>query len=161
AFDRLPTLGRALEARDGMDALRGTVAQLTEETTAPEVIGAVAVFAAAWARRQAGDSPVPPDEKAGHAADLLRAIRGTRPSDAEIAAFEAYLVTVLDHGMNASTFTARVVASTMSDLVSCITAAIGALKGPLHGGAPGPVLDMLDAIGQPARAEEWLRSEIA
>jgi citrate synthase len=88
-------------------------------------------------------------------------IRGTRPSDAEAAAFEAYLVTVLDHGMNASTFTARVVASTGSDLVSCITAAIGALKGPLHGGAPGPVLDMLDAIGQPARAEAWLEDELA
>jgi citrate synthase len=161
AFERLPTLGRALEARDGMDALRASVGQLGDESTVAEVIGAVAVFAAAWARRQAGDSPVPPDENAPHAADLLRAIRGVRPSDAESAAFEAYLVTVLDHGMNASTFTARVVASTGSDLVSCVTAAIGALKGPLHGGAPGPVLDMLDAIARPDQAEPWLRRELA
>jgi citrate synthase len=63
--------------------------------------------------------------------------------------------------MNASTFTARVVASTGSDLVSSIVAAIGALKGPLHGGAPGPVLDMLDAIGEPPRAEAWLEGELA
>jgi citrate synthase len=161
AFERLPALGKALEARDGMDALRAAVAQLPDESTVADVIAAVAVFAAAWARRQAGDSPVPPDEKAPHAADLLRAIRGTRPSDAEAAAFEAYLVTVLDHGMNASTFTARVVASTGSDLVSCVTAAIGALKGPLHGGAPGPVLDMLDAIAKPEQADAWLRHELA
>jgi citrate synthase len=161
AYERLSTLGRALDADDAMDALRAAVAQLPGETTVPEVIAAVGVFAAAWARCRAGQAPVPPDEQAPHAADLLRAIRGTRPSDAEAAAFEAYLVTVLDHGMNASTFTARVVASTGSDLVSCITAAIGALKGPLHGGAPGPVLDMLDAIGRPDQAEPWLRRELA
>src|SRR5262249_51444796 len=71
-----------------------------------------------------------------------------------------YLVTVVDHGMNASTFTARVVASTQSDLVSAVTAALGALKGPLHGGAPGPVLDMLDAGGAPERAEAWLTQEL-
>src|SRR5512141_2293495 len=77
------------------------------------------------------------------------------------AGLEAYLVTVSDHGMNASTFTARVVTSTGSDLVSAIVAAMGALKGPLHGGAPGPVLDMLDAIGAPDRARDWLEAELA
>jgi citrate synthase len=70
------------------------------------------------------------------------------------------LVTVADHGMNASTFAARVVASTNSDLVSAVVAAIGALKGPLHGGAPGPVLDMLDAIGEPANATAWVAAEL-
>jgi citrate synthase len=69
-----------------------------------------------------------------------------------VRALEAYLSCVVDHGMNASTFTARVVASTGSDLVSAVVAAIGALKGPLHGGAPGPVLDMLDAIGRAEHA---------
>jgi citrate synthase len=78
------------------------------------------------------------------------------PSAAQVAALDAYLVTVIDHGMNASTFAARVVASTASDTVSAITAAIGAPKGRLHGGAPGPVFDMLDAIGEPGRAREWL-----
>jgi citrate synthase len=67
----------------------------------------------------------------------------------------------MDHGMNASTFTARVIASTRSDLVSAVTGALGALKGPLHGGAPGPVLDMLLEIGSADRAEQWMRSELA
>jgi citrate synthase len=80
---------------------------------------------------------------------------------ARARALDAYLVTVAEHGMNASTFTARVVASTGSDLVSAVVAALGALKGPLHGGAPGPVLDMLDAIGRPERAEAWLEAELA
>ena len=73
----------------------------------------------------------------------------------------AYLGVVSDHGMNASTFAARVVASTGSDLVSSVVAAIGALKGPLHGGAPGPVLDMLDAIGSPDLPEAWVEAELA
>jgi citrate synthase len=68
---------------------------------------------------------------------------------------------VIDHGMNASTFTARVIASTRSDMVSAVTGAVGALKGPLHGGAPGPVLDMLQLIGSAANAEAWLRRELA
>jgi citrate synthase len=95
-----------------------------------------------------------------HASDYLRMVTGGAPVD-HARALDAYLVTVIDHGMNASTFTARVVASTGSDLVSSVVAAIGALKGPLHGGAPGPVLDMLDAIGEPARAEAWLEGELA
>jgi citrate synthase len=78
-----------------------------------------------------------------------------------VRALDTDLVTVADHGLNASTFAARVVASTQSDMVSALTAAIGALKGPLHGGAPGPVLDMLDAIGSPDAAEAWLEAELA
>jgi citrate synthase len=70
-------------------------------------------------------------------------------------------VTVIDHGMNASTFTARVIASTRSDMVSAVTGAIGAMKGPLHGGAPGPVLDMLVDIGSADAAERWVRRELA
>jgi citrate synthase len=96
----------------------------------------------------------------GHAADYLRMSIGTTPSDEAVRALDAYLVTVIDHGMNASTFTARVITSTASDLISAVTGAVGALKGPLHGGAPGPVLDMLDAIGDPARAEQWLLAEL-
>jgi citrate synthase len=85
-----------------------------------------------------------------------------RPADAAcVRALDAYLVTVVDHAMSASTFTARVIASTASDLISAMVGAVGALKGPLHGGAPGPVLDMLDAIGAPDRAEAWLARELA
>jgi citrate synthase len=78
-----------------------------------------------------------------------------------VRGLETYLNTVIDHGLNASTFTARVIISTGSDLVSAITGAIGALKGPLHGGAPGPALDMVFAIGTPANAEPYIRAELA
>jgi citrate synthase len=111
---------------------------------------------------RAGASPVAPDPALGHAADYLRmANGGVAPSEAAARAIDTYLVTVADHGMNASTFTARVVASTGSDTVSAVVAAIGALKGPLHGGAPGPVLDMLDAVGAPERAAAWIEAELA
>ncbi len=165
AFERLPRLGAALEAADGMDALRGSVAQLSsparaDEASFTELTGALAVYAAAWSRRRQGQAPVAPDPTQSHATDYLRMVRGDRPTPAQSAGIDAYLVTVSDHGMNASTFAARVVASTGSDAVSAVTAAIGALKGPLHGGAPGPVLDMLDAIDKPERAEAWLAGEL-
>jgi citrate synthase len=118
------------------------------------------VFVAAWNRLRTGSQPIAPDPSLGHAADYLRMTTGS--ADVVAArALEAYLVTVIDHGMNASTFTARVIASTGSDLISAVVGGVGALKGPLHGGAPGPVLDMLDAIGEPARAEAWLLGELA
>jgi len=159
AFERLPALGDALEREDGMDALRAAVAHLPGNADADTVIGAVGTFAAAWARKTLGLEPIAPDASLSHAHDVLRMLGDVTP--ARVAALDAYLVTVTDHGMNASTFTARVVASTGSDLTSAIVAAIGALKGPLHGGAPGPVLDMLDAIGEPARAVAWLEGELA
>ncbi|HEX7671370.1 MAG TPA: citrate synthase [Polyangiaceae bacterium] len=171
AFLLLPTLGAALDAVDAMDALRASVAHLTEpETRTPDepdwapgarLTGAVAVFSAAWARRRQGFAPVPPDPELGHAGDYLQMIGGEPASEGSVRALDAYLVTVVDHGLNASAFAARVVASTGSDLVSSVTAAIGALKGPLHGGAPGPVLDMLDAVQRPERAAVWLSSELS
>jgi citrate synthase len=165
----LGTLGNALDAEDAMDALRASVAHLAERATngerprwasAADVTGAVAVFATTWARRRAHEPVVEPDPELGHSADYLRLLRGEPAAPHEIDALDAYLVTVMDHGLNASTFAARVVASTGSDLVSAVTAAIGALKGPLHGGAPGPVLDMLDAISSPSEARDWLGHEI-
>ena len=151
----------ALRELDGMDAMRAAVAQLPAKCTALEVTAAMGVFAAAWARTSSGLAPVPPDPRLGHAADVIRMIKGEPARDELVAGLDAYLVTVIDHGMNASTFTARVIASTQSDLVSAVTGAVGALKGPLHGGAPGPVLDMLDAVGSPARATLWLEAELA
>ena len=156
-----------------MDALRAGLAHLEDagaaEDTHARIVGAAAVIAAAWARTRAGAEPVAPDPALPHAADFLRMATGAAPvlgraaapDAARSAGLDAYLVTVAEHGMCASTFTARVVASTRSDLVSAIVAAVGALKGPLHGGAPGPVLDMLDAIGEPERAEAWLEGELA
>lgn len=156
----LPSLGGALGLDEPMDALRAGVAQLPSTTTAAHAVAAVGVFAAAWSRRRAGLEPLAPSASESHAADLLRLIIGST-TPALAAALDAYLVTVIDHGLNASTFTARVIASTGSDLVSCLAGALGALKGPLHGGAPGPVLDMLDAVGEPSCAETWLEAELA
>ncbi|HVW26823.1 MAG TPA: citrate synthase [Polyangiaceae bacterium] len=167
AFALLPTLGGALDTGDAMDALRASVAHLVEGRDATRrweafarITGAVSVFAAAWARRRAGEAAVAPDPSLGHAADYLHMLRGDAVESYEVSALDAYFVTVMDHGLNASTFAARVVASTGSDLVSAVTAAIGALKGPLHGGAPGPVLDLLDLVAVPERAREVLESEL-
>lgn len=164
AFERLGRLGDALEAPDAMDALRTATSHLTPNGACRNrfrLIGAISVFAAAWARRRAALAPIAPSARRSHAADLLAMLGGGEPSAASVAALDAYLVAIIDHGMNASTFAARVVASTGSDLTSAVVAAIGALKGPLHGGAPGPVLDMLDAIGRADRARAWLEAELA
>jgi citrate synthase len=165
AWEMLPRLGDALGRPDGMDALRAASAHLAstgdDRADAATAIGAAPVFVAAWSRLRRGLAAVAPDASLAHAADYLRMTVGGSPSADAARALEQYLVTVIDHGMNASTFTARVIASTASDLISSIVGAVGALKGPLHGGAPGPVLDMLDAIGEPANAEPWLLGELA
>lgn len=161
AYARLAALGDALAAKDGMDALRAATAHLPEETEPLLLTGALAVFTAAWMARKNGSEIIPPDPGAEHAVDLLTMLRGAPPAREEARAFAAYLSTVVDHGMNASTFTARVIASTGSDLVSAVVGALGALKGPLHGGAPGPVLDMLDAVESPENARRWVDAELA
>jgi len=120
----------------------------------------VAVGLASVLRHRHGAVLIPPDPTLGHAADFLRMLRGTTPSSKETAALETYLLTATEHGLNASTFTTRVVASTQAGLASAITAALCALKGPLHGGAPGPVIDMLDAIGAPENADAWLDAAV-
>ena len=88
-------------------------------------------------------------------------VTGERPSDAAARAVEQYMILTIDHGFNASTFTARVVASTGADLADVVGAALGALAGPLHGGAPSRALDAVDAIGDPARTEAWVEAELA
>jgi citrate synthase len=157
----LAHVGDALAASDGMDALRAAMAHLPSTSPDLDIVAAVPVFAAAWMRRRRGRDPIAPDPGLSHAADYLRMADGAPPSPEVVSALDAYMVTVVDHGMNASTFAARVVTSTGSDAVSSVVAALGALKGPLHGGAPGPVLDMLDAIGSPAAARAWLEARLA
>lgn len=166
AFERLGRCGDALEAADGMEALRAGLAHLRSSGNdfddAVRAIGAAGVIAAAWTRRRSGGELIAPSGGGsssgdGHAAEVLRMATG---SAARGKALEAYLVTVMDHGMNASTFAARVIASTGSDLISALVGGVGALKGPLHGGAPGPVLEMLDQIGRPEEALGWLTREL-
>jgi citrate synthase len=116
---------------------------------------------AAHARLSAGQEPIAPRSDLSRAANFLYMVHGKEPDPIAARAVDTYWVTVIDHGMNASTFAARVIASTRSDMVSAVTGAIGALKGPLHGGAPGPVLDMLKDIKSADRAESWVRNELA
>ncbi|HEX4052373.1 MAG TPA: citrate synthase/methylcitrate synthase [Steroidobacteraceae bacterium] len=154
----------ALRALSPVEALRALLARLPDgedDATALRLIAAPAVFTAAIARARRREAPIAPDAALGHAADLLHMLRGRDAHASEAAALETYLVTVLDHGLNASTFAARVVASTRAGLASAVIAGLSALKGPLHGGAPGPVLHMLDAIGRPECAAAWIDEELA
>lgn len=111
-------------------------------------------------RIKQGKEIVEPKPEHGLAAGFLYMLEGEEPSAARVAGLNAYLVAVAEHGLNASTFTGRVVTSTDSDMVSALTAAIGALKGPKHGGVPGPVLKMLQAIGSPDKADAYIRNEM-
>lgn len=115
---------------------------------------------AALYRLWRGEEPVEPRPDLGHAANYLYMMGGEVPSEEHARALEQYLVLTIDHGFNASTFTARVITSTGADLGSAIAGALGALSGPLHGGAPSRALDMLDEIGSRDRAEEWLRDAV-
>ena len=165
---------RAATAAPPIDALRMACATLSLDLADPDGITPPADVAAATmltarfptivaahARLGRGLEPVPPRSDLPHAANVLYMVQGKEPDPVAARALDTYWVTVIDHGMNASTFTGRVIASTRSDMVSAVTGAIGALKGPLHGGAPGPVLDMLQEIGAADRAEGWVRNELA
>jgi citrate synthase len=164
AFRLLPAILPATDGLSIVDGFRAAVAAIgPRDGVAPEAmsVGAMPVLAAALVRRAAGLAAVAPDASLGHAADTLKMLRGEAATNAEVKALDAYLVTVSDHGMNASTFAARVVASTQADLFMAVTAAYCALSGPLHGGAPGPVLDMLDAIGTRGSIASWVDAALA
>lgn len=129
-----------------------------------DALSAVARFptiVAAYYRLCKGQEPVAPRSDLGHTANYLYMIFGTEPRPEQVRACETYLNTVSDHGLNASTFTCRVITSTRSDVISAVVGAIGALKGPLHGGAPGPALDMVFEIGTLENAEPWLRKKLS
>jgi citrate synthase len=165
AYEGLGTLGNALKLANGMDALRASLAQLETDkykdlSDAELCTGATPVYAAAWYRYSVGQQPVSPDKNLSTSQDYYRMIFGNAPEKPRYEGIDTYLVTISDHGMNASTFTTRVIGSTASDLISSVVGAVGALKGPLHGGAPGPVLDMLDSIGKPENAEAWIENEL-
>jgi citrate synthase len=165
AFAQLkPDDAALLDTLSPVEAVRALLARLPDGDdlgTALRLVAAPAVFTAAVARWRAGQAAVAPDMRLSHAADLLQMLNGAPPTSAQVAALDTYLVTVCDHGLNASTFAARVVASTGAGLASAVIAGLSALKGPLHGGAPGPVLDMLDAIGAPSDARAWLERAVA
>ncbi len=111
-------------------------------------------------RLSQGQEPIDPDPSLPYAANYLYMLSGQVPDPAFARAIEQYLISTTDHGFNSSTFTARVITSTGADLGSAVVGAIGALSGPLHGGAPSRALDMLDAIGTPDKAEAWIRASV-
>jgi citrate synthase len=158
-LDSLPT------DTDPMDVLRSVVSvqgveHKLEKPTIPLAIHATASFPtilATFHRRQQGAGPIKPRADLGHAANYLYMLNGKESSPELVHALNTYLVLLADHGMNASTFVARVIASTDSDLASCLVGAIGALKGPAHGGAPSAVMDQLEQIGTAENAEHWMR----
>jgi citrate synthase len=155
---------------DPMDALRTSVSHLA--TADPEVqdnshdanlrkatrlIAKLGTIVAANQRIRTGLNPVPPSSKLSHAANLFYMITGRNPGDDEEKAFDVSLILYAEHTFNASSFAARVIASTLADMHAGVTGAIGALKGPLHGGANERAIETLLAIGEPSRAEEWIR----
>jgi citrate synthase len=116
---------------------------------------------AAFARLRDGLDPIEPDSALGFAAGFLRQLTGRPPDDASARALDAYFVVGAEHGFNASTFAARVIVSTHSDIASAVAGAIGALKGPWHGGAPSEVVDQLHEMGSVDQAEAWIRGTLA
>ena len=167
----LETLGALPSDASPMDALRTGVSALGAIDSAlfddqPDLDEAIALAArvpsilAAFYRMREGLSPVPPRDDLNTAQHYLYQLFGHQPESRHWRPLEVYLTLLADHGMNASTFTARVIASTQSDLCSAITGAIGALKGPLHGGAPSKVLDMLNEIGDAGNVDAWLTTAL-
>ena len=172
--EALPILATASGAGP-LDALRTAVSLLaaaegfapvldldlpTIRTQGIRLVTAMPALAAALYRLGQGLDPVAPDPDLSWPADYLRMITGSEPSAEAVRAVEQYLIATIDHGFNASTFTARVVTSTGADLGAAVTAGIAALSGPLHGGAPSRALDALDAIGTPDRIDGWVREQI-
>ncbi len=125
------------------------------------LVAQTSTLVAAIGRFHRGLEPVPPDPSLSVAADFLRMSSGEVPDETSAKVFDVCLILHADHGMNASTFTARVIASTLSDIHSAVVGAIGALKGPLHGGANAGVMEMLEEIGDVDHAEEWVREALA
>jgi citrate synthase len=175
--DGLVRAMRSLPRVDGMDALRTLTSMLSHHDPeaadrspqanyrkAVRLTGQMAALVAAWGRLGAGGGPIDPDPALGHAANFLYMLTGMRPSALATRAFDVSLILHADHELNASTFAARVVAATLSDLHSAVVAGIAALKGPLHGGANSDVMKMLLDVGRdagPDRAEAAVRAKLA
>ena len=160
---RLPPSTGAMDAlRTAMSAwgaVNGTLWPPTVEQ-ARAITAAAPTALAAFARLRDGLEPIEPDPELGLAAGFLQQLQGHRPDDASARALDAYFVVGAEHGFNASTFTARVIVSTHSDIASAVAGAIGALKGPWHGGAPSEVVDQLHEMGSVDQAEAWIRQTL-
>ena len=151
----LSLLGAHLGFRPSLD-----IDAVELKAQAMRVCAVVPTLLTAIHRIQHGLEPIDPDPELAYAANYLFMLTGDVPPPAHARAVEQYLISTIDHGFNASTFTARVITSTGADLAAAVVGAIGALSGPLHGGAPSRALDMLDSIGTLDNAEPWLRAAV-
>ncbi len=156
-----------------MDALRSIVSTLgtfDPETSdnsieanlskSVRLIAKVPTVIAAFHRIRSGEGPVAPDSALGHAANFLYMLHGKPPDDQAARVFDVCLILHVDHGFNASTFAARVAASTLTDMYAAVTAAIATLKGPLHGGANEQVMEMLEEIGGVDVTEDYVKGKL-
>ena len=175
--EAITRLMRSLPPVNGMDALRTVTSALAHydadaDDAAPQaqyrkavrLTAQVGTIVATWGRLQAGGGPLAPDPAMSHAANFLYVLTGERPNQTAIRAFDVALILHADHELNASTFAGRVAAATLTDIYSAVVAAIGALKGPLHGGANAEVMKMLLELGQHAtgeRIDEFVRGKLA
>ncbi|WP_081438800.1 citrate synthase/methylcitrate synthase [Pseudofrankia asymbiotica] len=158
----LASLGAALSAAAGARGIR-PLYDLTPGERLDDALFATALvptLLTALHRLRHGLEPVEPRDDLSYAANYLYMLTGDEPTADRARAIEQYLISTVDHGFNASTFTARVIASTGADLVACLVGGLGALSGPLHGGAPSRALDTLDAIGTPDRIDGWIRERV-
>jgi citrate synthase len=171
----LPAIARAGQHFIPLDALRSAVSLVAyagdfrpsldvdhEElrANAMQTCAVIPTLIMALYRLSRGEEPIEPHPDLPYSANYLYMLTGEEPEPALARAVEQYQISTIDHGFNASTFTARVITSTGADLGSAVVGAIGALSGPLHGGAPSRALDMLDAIGTPENAEPWIRNAV-
>ncbi len=163
ALRDLPRTAKPMDALRTAVSVWGATQNLQFPPTA-EQARALTAFSpsalAAFARLRDGHEPIEPDPRLDLVEGFLYQLRGERAHPATARALDAYFVVGAEHGLNASTFTARVIVSTRSDIASAVTGAIGAMKGPLHGGAPSEVVEQIHKVGSPERAEQWVRDAI-
>ncbi|MBV9829173.1 MAG: citrate synthase/methylcitrate synthase [Alphaproteobacteria bacterium] len=160
AFARLPGWLDRAERRPFVEGVRLALASLPEDAAAAEILATLPVAIAALLRRRAGGEPVEPDPLRGTADDLLRMAHGEAKPAAMSDALDTYFASVIDNGLNTSAFTARVVASSGASLASAALGAYCAFTGPLHGGAPGPTLDMLDEAQASGDVRRWAERKL-
>jgi citrate synthase len=160
AFESLPPWLERAAGRSLFEGVRIALASQSDGATGTDLLAALTVAVPALVRQQAGARPVRPDPALGTAADLLHMLHGTAPGAAQAGALDTYFAVMAESGLNASSFTARIVASTRASLTDAVLAAWCAFTGALHGGAPGPTLDLLDEAANQPDLEAWLEAKL-
>ncbi len=160
AFAQMNDWLGAAAKRALLEGVRIALAALPEDSTPADIVSTLPIAIAALVRTREGKSPVAPDPMLTTAADFLRMLKGSPAPDSDIRALDTYFTTVSENGLGTSSFAARVTVSTKASLASAAVSAYSAFTGPLHGGAPGPVLDMLDEIEASGNIDGWIEQKL-